>query len=246
MAQNIDITLPLRKEMVMERQTFERALHAWDKWHHSIEESRKMLGYDPKWPKDDCIDWIENHYSAIREQAEKQLQLLELPPTLRQYWEDCFYSDYSTDGGNTDYSQITRRLSERKSLPDLPCDYRITWLTGEDIHDSWLCVEIKLHARFATKKLMDYAAKHAYETIESYCWSENIQPHPVCQWLKGGRPLADEDLALECVHLKDNLGWTYKEIGLHYKWPLQRDSYGNPNQCSTAQRYVKWGRELTK
>jgi len=32
----------------MERQTFERALHAWDDWHSSIEQSRKLLGYDPK------------------------------------------------------------------------------------------------------------------------------------------------------------------------------------------------------
>ena len=60
------------------------------------------------------------------------------------------------------------------------------------------------------------------------------------------RPPADESLALECIHLKDDLNWTHKEIGLHFDWPLQSDSYGNLSQCSTARRYVKWGRELRK
>lgn len=230
----------------MERQTFERALHAWDAWHESIEQSRRLLGYDPKWPKDTCISWIETHYPAIRKQAEDELKRLELPPTLYQYWEDCLYSDYRTQDSKTDYSKITRRLSEEKSLPDLPCDHGVVWHENEDIHDPWLRVEIKLHARFATKELFNYAAKYAYDTVRSHLWSENVAPHPVCQWLKGGRPPADESLALECAHLKDDLGWTYKGMGQHYDWPLQRDSYGNLSQCSTARRYVKWGRELSK
>lgn len=229
----------------MERQTFERALHAWGAWHDSIEGSREILGYDPGWPKDTCISWIEEHYAEkIRSRAEDELKKLELPPTLRQYWEDCFYSNYRTKDGNTDYSKITRRLSEDKSLPDLPCDFGIVWHESEDIHDPWLRVEINLHARFATQELMNYATKYAYETVKGHLWRNIIQPHPVCQWLKGGRPPADESLALECVKLKDDEGLTYKEIGTRHKWPLQRDSYGNMSQCSSARRYVKWGRKL--
>ena len=230
----------------MERQTFERALHTWDEWHESIERSRKQLGYDPQWTKDSCITWIEEHYAEIRKHADDELKKLELPPTLREYWEDCFYSDYITPDGKTDYSKITRRLSERKSLPHLPCDYGVVWYEDEDIHDPWLRVEIKLHARFATRELFNYAARYAYESVKSHLWSEKVQTHPVCQWLKGGRPPTDESLALEYVHLKDDLGWTYKQIGKHFGWPLQRDSYGKYNQCSTARYYVKWGRELRK
>jgi hypothetical protein len=228
----------------MEKQTFERALHAWNAWHDSVELSRKLLGYDPKWPKDTCVSWIEEHYPAIRKQAEYELKRLELPPTLFQYWEDCFYSDYKTQNGKIDYSKITRRLSNRKSLPELPCDYGLVSHEDEDIHDPWLHVEIKLHARFATKELLNHAARYAYQSVESYLHTYNIQPHAVVQWLKGGRPPADKSIALECAHLKDDEGLTYKEIGLRHDWPLQSDSYGNLSQCSTARYYVKWGREL--
>lgn len=234
----------------MERQTFERALHEWDKWHESIIKSRQLLGYNPKWSRNDCINWIEGqhgqerHYSQIRDQALAELKRLELPPTLRTYWEDCFYSDYQAADGTVNFDKITRCLSERKSLPDLPCSWGVVWYDDEDIHDPWLRIEIRLHARFATREVFDYAARYAYETVKSHLWSENVQPHPVCQWLKGGRPKADMSLAIECARLKDELGWTYRQIGKHFKWRLQNDSYGNLNQCSKARRYVKWGREL--
>ena len=230
----------------MEKQTFERALHAWEPWYESMEQSRELLGYDPRWPKDNCIEWILEHYPAIKKQAKDELERLELPPTLRQYWEDCFYSDYRNRDGKTNYDKITRLLSEHKSLPELPCDHGLVWRKDEDIHGPWLRVEIRIHKRFVTKELFSYAAKFAYEIIQSHLWSENVENHPVCHWLKGGRPPADESLALECAHLKDDLGWIYKEIGVHFGWPLQRDSYGNLSQCSTARGYVKWGRELRK
>jgi hypothetical protein len=230
----------------MEKKTFERALHAWDNWHESIEQSRKLLGYDPTWPRDTCIRWIEERYPGIRKQAEDELRRLELPPTLRQYWEDCFYSDYKTRGNKTDYGKITRRLSEGKSLPELPCDHGVTWYEDEDTHDPWLRVEIRLHARFATRELFDYAARFAYDAVKITLWSNQVEEHLLCQWLKGGRPPIDKDIAIECARLKDDLGWTYKEIGKHFDWPLQYDSYDNLSQCSTAQRYVKRGRELRK
>jgi hypothetical protein len=229
----------------MKRKTFQRALHAWDKWDDSIERSRKLLGYDPAWPRDTCISWIENHYSTIiRKQAEDELKRLELPPTLREYWEDCFYSKYKTKSGKTYFRKITRRLSDRKSLPEMPCDHGVVWYEGEDVNDPWLRVEINIHARFATRELLDYAARLAYGDINSYQWSHGLVEHPVCQWLKGGRPPIDRDKAIECARLKDDLGWKYKEIGERFGWPLQSDTWGNLNQCSTARYYVKRGREF--
>jgi len=230
----------------MERQTFERALHAWDKWHESIEQSRKLLGYDPKWPKDTCLTWIEEHYPEIQKQAEYELERLELPPKLRDYWEECLYSDYRTTNGMTDYSRITSHLSEYKALPQLPCDHGLVWDKDEDIHGPWLRVQIRIHRRFATKELFNYAAQYAYDIVKTHIKSEGVKEHPVCQWLKGGRPPANKDIALECVHLKDDLGWTHNEIGEHFGWLLQSDSYGNLSQCSTSRYYVKWGRELRK
>jgi len=230
----------------MERQTFEGALHLWDEWHDSINKSRELLGYDPKWPKGKSISWIEEHYSDIRNQAEAVLRKLDLPPSLREYWEDCFYSDYRTEAGQVDYNKITRRLSDRKSLPALPCDYGVVWYEDEDTHDPWLRVEIRIHARFATKELFNYATRYAYDSVKSYLEREQAKEHPVCQWLKGGRPHADEGVALECVRLKDDEKLTHKEIGQHFGWALQKDSYGNLNQCSTSRRYVKLGRRLRK
>ena len=228
----------------MERQTFERALHAWDEWHGSIEQSRKLLGYDTKWPRDACVKWIEEHYSKIRNQAEDELRKLELPPTLRQYWEDCFYSDYRNRGGKTIYSRITRYLSERKSLPELPCDYGVVWYENENIHDPWLRVEIKLHARFASKELFEYAAKYAYESAQSHIRSADVKPHPLVRWLKGGRPPMNRDRALECARFADEQGMTEVKIGKMFSWDIQDDSYGKPTQCRTARRYIRFGRDL--
>ena len=230
----------------MERQTFERALHAWDKWYDSIEQSRKLLGYNPGWSRDICISWIEKHYSDVKQRAEDELKRLELPPTLRQYWEDCLYSDYKTQDGRTDYNKITRCLSDHKSLPELPCDHGVVWYDNENIHDPWIRVEIRLHARFATKELFNYAAKYAYESVESHIWSENVQQHPLCQWLKGGRPQIDDEIALECARLRDKERWSEVMIGKKFGWAIQEDDYGHPTQCRTARRHVGMGRGLKK
>ena len=103
-----------------------------------------------------------------------------------------------------------------------------------------------MHARFATKELLNYAARYAYESVESHLWSENIQPHPVCQWLSGGRPPVDKEIALECARLRDEEEWSEKAIGKHFGWAIQEDSWGNLTQCRTARRYVSIGRELKK
>ena len=230
----------------MDRATLERALHGWDEWHHSIEQSRRLLGYDLQWPRDTCSQWIESHYPAVRKRADRELRRLELPPTLRRYWEDCFCVNYRAEDGQTDYRKVVRFPSGGKSLPDLPADQSIVWYEDEDIHDPWLRVEIRLHARFATKTLFDDTARHAYETVRSHLRSEGIKPHSISERLKGGRPPMDDDLAVECARLKDDEEWRYKDIGFRFGWPLQMNDYGNLSQCSTARRYVKRGRELRK
>ena len=230
----------------MERKTFERALHAWDDWHDSIERSRKLLGFNVRWPINIRRGLIRKRYSEIRKQAESELKRLDLPLTLREYWEDCFYSDYRDKDGKSDYSNITRCLSKRKSLPHLPCDHGVVWYEDEDIHDPWIRVEIRLHAGFATKELFNYAGRYAYKSVESYLWRERVTPHPVCQWISGGRPPIDEELALECARLRDEEKWSETAIGKHFGWALQEDSWGNLTQCRTARRYVRMGRELRK
>lgn len=230
----------------MQRQTFEKAIHSWDPWHKSIEESRNKLSYDPCWPVGKAIPWIEKHYSSIRDQGKQELKKLVLPPNLQTYWEDCFYSNYRDKEGKTDYKKITRRLSDQKSLPELPYDQGLTWHEEEDINNPWLRIEIRLHACFATKELYRSAASSAFESAESSIKKHKIPEHPLCKFLKGGRPLINEDRALECARLRDDLGMTNVEIGKKFGWKPQFDSHGNLSQCPTASRYVKRGRELRK
>ena len=115
----------------MERKTFERALHSWPDWHDSIERSRKHLGFNVRWPINIRRGLIKKRYPEIREQAEAELKRLDLPPTLREYWEDCFYSNYRARDSKIDYREITRFLSKRKSLPHLPCDHGVVWYEEE-------------------------------------------------------------------------------------------------------------------
>lgn len=230
----------------MERKTLERALHAWPSWQESIEHSRKLLGFNVRWPINIRRGLIKKRYPEIREQAESVLKRIDLPLILHEYWEDCFYSDYRGQDGKSDYSKITRFLSRRKSLPHLPCEYGVVWYENEDIHVPWIRVEIRLHARLATRELFNYAAKYAYQSLESHLRSENVHPHPLCQWLSGGRPPVDEKRALECSRLRDEEKWSEEAIGKHFDWALQEDSWGNLTQCRTARRYVRIGRELKK
>lgn len=231
----------------MLKQTLARALHAWNEWSESITNSRQLLGYDPKWPYEKRDTWIEQRYSIIRNQAVTELERLDLPPNLRRYWEDCFYSDYSNEDGSRDLRKITRRLSDRRSLPDLPFDAHMVLQQGEEVtRGPWLRVEIRLHERFATKELLKDAAEDAYGTVASHLRFERIKPHPVCQWLKGGRPPIDDDRAVECARLRDDEKRSYKEIGGRYDWPLQKDHYGNLSLCGTAKRYVERGRVLRR
>jgi hypothetical protein len=86
-------------------------------------------------------------------------------------------------------------------------------------------------------------------------WQENIRPKYIEEGLlpdllkdiKNGRPYGiNESRALEVAKLKYDKGWTWAKIGKKFNWPLQEDSYGNLNQCSTARYYAKRGLELRK
>jgi hypothetical protein len=229
----------------MKRQTFERALHSWPEWHNSINKSREFLGYNPKWPETKCISWIEKHYNPeIRGRARSELERMGLPPTLREYWEDCLYSDYVDKTGKINYSRITRRLLGVKSLPELPYDHGMVWHENENVDNPWLRVEIRIHERFVTRELFNDAAEFAYEAVQSHLSDRKVKPHPVCTRLKGGRPPVDPDIAVECARLRDDEGWTYKQIGVKFGWSLEPDSYGNLSQCNTARYYVKLGKTL--
>ncbi len=230
----------------MERKTFERALHNWPDWHDSIEQSRNLLGYDPNWPKDKCLLWIEDNVKAIRTQGESELNRLELPPVLLQYWADCFYSNYRDNDGNINLKMITSCLSNSKSKPELPCEQRIVWYEDEDIHSPWIRVEIFIHSRFATKELFNYASRYDFKTLKGELFWRSLEPHPITQWLGGGRPPIDEEIALECARLADEDDWTESKIGNKYGWALQEDNYGKLSQCRAARRYIKRGRELKK
>ena len=152
----------------MERQTFERALHLWPDWHESVSRARLELGYDPKWPTQEAVSWIERNYpEKIRPRAEAELEKLGLPPNLFQYREDCFYCDYRRPDGSSNFDSIKRRLAYEetdrdgkatgrwlpgvRSLPELPYEVSVVYYPGEDIHNPWVHIELTVHASFVRR-----------------------------------------------------------------------------------------------
>ena len=164
----------------MREATFERALHMWPEWTKSIETSRKELGYHQRWSKGRSVRWIERNISRVKEKGSEELARLDLPPNLQQYGEDCFYRDYLQTAGSVDYGKIVRRLAKKgKSLPPLPCDHGIVWHGDEDVDTNWLRIEIRVHSRFATREIFDYAARHAFSVLQGHISDRKIEPHPV-------------------------------------------------------------------
>ena len=78
----------------MNTATYERMLHLWPECGKSIEDSRTLLGYNVNAAIDVRIEWIEENYPLLSGRAESELQRLDLPGNLVEYWEDCFYVDY--------------------------------------------------------------------------------------------------------------------------------------------------------
>ena len=176
--------------MAVERDTFERALHMWPEWTASLEKSRLDLGYDLAAPIESRIDWIEANYPDIRAKAQSELDRLQLPPNLFQYWEDCLYCDYLDAKGRVHFDRITRNSGYlnletgeftlgNKSLPPLPFEQEIVWYDDEDINRPWVRLEIKVHPSFFTHEMLNEAAEDGYRSMAHIVHYHGYQEHPV-------------------------------------------------------------------
>jgi hypothetical protein len=87
-------------------------------------------------------------------------------------------------------------------------------------------------------------------------WQKNIRPSHIKNGLlpnllediNTGRTPVSEYTCLECAELKDK-GWTYRQIGKHFEWPLQvsalnRHGKETKSRCRTAEEAVRRGRQL--
>jgi hypothetical protein len=106
---------------------------------------------------------------------------LELPLNLLTYWSDCFYCDYLRSDGSVDFSKIRRRIAyeemdhhghrtgrwlpAHQSLPPLPYSVGLVWYLWEDIHDSWLRIEIQVHPALVSRDLLESALEQAWLTL---------------------------------------------------------------------------------
>jgi hypothetical protein len=181
----------------MEAETFERALHLWDPWRESIIKSRAELGYDPSWPVEKAVTWIDANYAEwVRPKAETELRRLRLPPTLQEYWEDCFYCDYQRSDGTVDFSKIRRCIAYEevdrqgnktghwkpgnKSLPKLPYQASIVYYSEEDIHDPWVRIEVMIHGPLATREMLEAALDQGWRTLNHIRrFPPRWEPHPL-------------------------------------------------------------------
>ena len=167
----------------MEAETYQRALHLWPNRDESILTSREALGYQPSWPVEQAVAWIEANYpEAIEPRARAELHRLQLPANLQTYWEDCFYCDYLRPDGSVDFHRIRRRiayeemdrlgektgrwLAGNRSLPALPYTAGLVWYEDEDIHDPWLRIEVQVHAALVSRDLLDSAIDQAWMTLK--------------------------------------------------------------------------------
>ena len=177
----------------MKRNTLEVGLHQWEPWHESIERSRRELGFDPAWPDEKVNQWaVDNYVALIRPRAEAEVAALRLPPSFFQYWEDCFYNEYKDASGRPHPERVRRLRSDRNSAPPLPFDASLSWDSGEDVHDPWLPVLIRIHAEFCTRELFNAAANHAWVTLRNHLWLNHTTVHPVAVLARKVRPNTSE------------------------------------------------------
>ena len=178
----------------MDPSTYERTLHLWPNWNESIEESRLKLGYDPKWPIDEAVNWIEENYvPAVRSAARSELLRLNLPANLQTYWEDCFYCDYRRSDGSSDLSRITRRIGlevfdesgkgtgnwiRDKVLPDLPYEVALVYPDDDEIDSQRQRIQIQVtaHLPLVTHELLEAA----FELARRGVWTQRrLAYHPL-------------------------------------------------------------------
>ena len=177
----------------MKRNTLEVGLHQWEPWHESIERSRRELGFDPAWPDEKVNQWAADNYGAlIRPRAVVELAALRLPPRFLEYWEDCFYNEYKDASGRPHPDRVRRLRTDRKSTPRLPFDASLSWDSGEDVHDPWLPVVIRIHAEFCTRDLFNAAANDAWVTLRDHLLLSQTTLHPVAVLARKVRPNTSE------------------------------------------------------
>ena len=176
--------------------TLELAIHMPAQWHESIETSRRKLGYDPSWPVEKAMAWIEaNYVDSIRHQADAELKRLELPPIFKEYWEDCFYCDYRRPDGSLDLSKISRGLAfvevdregnstgklkpGHKSLPPIPFTTSFPYDEEYGFDSPWTKIVIMVFTPMVSEDVLLEAIKPAQRHLsQRRHFSELIKNHP--------------------------------------------------------------------
>lgn len=177
----------------MKRNTLEKGLLAWEPWHESIERSRRELGFDPSWPDDKVTQWMANNYDPIiRKKGEEEVAALGLPPTFKEFWEDCLYNRYKDANGRPHPDRVQRVRTGRKSELPLPFRAYLSWDEDEDIDDPWLTVRIQIHGEFCTRDLFDTAANDAWGTLAEHRRNKQTSFHPVAILARKARPNVSE------------------------------------------------------
>lgn len=147
----------------MRADTFEKALHCWDKWLESIEHGRKTL------PRSTPMDEMRNI-------ARKALHDLEFPtcPNFELYWLCCVFCDYR-DNEKFYFDKIV--IPEWFPLPFGFSFERFTSLRGERIYpaDVWNESDVAFWTR----------GTYSLDPETAIVLSEQ---HPVKQYVNKGRP----------------------------------------------------------
>ncbi len=247
---------------MIQPKSLEVALHNWEPWIKSIDDARaqkQSLGNDvDKW-------WLH---------AKKALRAMRLPgkPIMCIYFISCVHSEYKRGKAYIFNDIIVPDLLRDRFFDVLKSwgehDEVIANLANARIKP----FPARVYNRSDIQRLLDIEEGYSRslrvtlvlvppDKRESYtspppespneCIRREYSPrfillaldHPIYKIGGKVKRRMDADLALACAKMKDD-GYTYKQIGEKYGWPLQEDSYGKLTRCSRAQRYVRRGREL--
>jgi hypothetical protein len=200
-------------------------------WLSICEADRKKPNYHKKWYEGETRD------RRLKQDLEDLCKDADLAPDM---WFVLYHILLCFDLDKVTEQDILQ-------LPLHPSLARVSIVRGgfEHIQDNHLYLDVTFAS---TKDALEIWSQVRY-------WQENIRPAYIEEGvlpdllkdIKNGRPYGiNEELALEVARLKHDENRTWAEIGRKYDWPLQKDSYGNKNQCSTARYYAKRGVELRK
>jgi len=103
------------------------------------------------------------------------------------------------------------------------------------------------YLRFLTQGAARQGGGDPHEQLRKYYspfFAVLAPDHPVLETASKVKRKIDDALAIRCAEMKDLDGYTYKEIGEKFGWPIQQNKHGKATRCSTARRYVRHGRRL--